>query len=327
MKKLKAALHVFTQSLTSPKYYNKLIKTDFKFSLKYYIVLAFLFTLATSLNALIPLLPKINQGVEDALTYAHELYDDDLVITLENGEVSINKEEPYIVPFPSNAPEAPKNLIVFDSEGTLDDLERTYDTLFLINSRNILVRNEERIQAYPVGNFPDGEFTEDDLAEITDSLRSFGNFIPYIVGTILFLAVLFYYLVFRLIYLFFVSVILWIAGLIRGLSFEFINYYQIALHAITLPLCLELLNNFFKVQVTGVPWFILLHLVFGLVIIFMLNKSVGEGVAEEASEEVNEGELEVTIEASGENADVRDDSEGSGDSGVFEDSEDFKDLA
>jgi hypothetical protein len=255
--------------------------------LKYYVVLAFLFTLATSLNALIPLLPKINQGVEDALTYAHEHYEDDLVITLENGEVSINKEDPYIIPFPSSAPEAPENLLVFDSEGTLDDMEDTYDTLFLVNSQNILVRNEERIQAYPVGNFPDGEFTEDDLAEITGKLRNFANFIPYIVGTILFLAVLFYYLVFRLIYLFFVSLVLWIAGLIRGFSFEFANYYQIALHAITLPLCLELLNNFFKVQITGVPWFILLHLIFGLVVVILL-RNPGEGSVEASGDFMDE---------------------------------------
>ena len=76
-KKIKAVFYVFTQSLTSLKYYNSLLKTDLKFSLKYYGVLAFTFAVITSLVTLIPLLPKINEGINEGIDYALELYEDD----------------------------------------------------------------------------------------------------------------------------------------------------------------------------------------------------------------------------------------------------------
>lgn len=283
MKKIRAAFYVFLKSLVSPNYYKEIIKTDFSFSLKYYVVLALIFTFFTSIYTFIPLIPKIDQGIEDAITYTLEIYDDDLIITIEEGKLSINKEEPYVVSMPVNSTNAFENLLVYDSDGTLEDLENTYNTLILANDTNLLVQQGDSVQVYPVGNFPDGEFTEEDLRVIAVTIRDLAKFIPYVVGTVLFLAVSFYYLVFRLAYLFIIGVVLWTAGTVKGLSLKYLQYYGVAIHAMTLPLCIELLNNIFQVSLPGIPWFILLHLGFGFLVLFQpdFGSAKTEGVSEE----------------------------------------------
>jgi len=272
---------VFTQSLTSPKYYNEVIKTDLKFSLKYYVVLAFIFALVSATYTLVPLLPKINKGIDEGIAYVLDLYEDDLVITIEDGKLSINKDEPYIIPLPGErTSDLPSNAIVFDSEGTLDDLE-DLDTFVLVNRANVLIKNKTEVQVYPINKFPDSVLTKGDLISVADQLQNFSKFVPYLVGTVLFLAVLFYYLVFRLAYLLVIGGFLRLVGYFKGLNLSYVHYYKIGIHTMTLPLCLELLNNLFKVSIVGLPWFLLVHLIFGGYIVFMLmppekSKSMAE---------------------------------------------------
>mgnify|MGYP001094329603 CR=1 FL=1 len=287
MKKIKAALHVFTQSLISPKYYNEVIKTDLKFSLKYYVVLAFIFASVSAIYTLIPLLPKITKGIDEGISYVLDLYEDDLVIKIEDGKFSINKEEPYIVPLPGGSTsDLPSNALVFDSEGTLDDLE-AYDTFVLVNRSNILVKNKSDVQVYPLSNFPDSIIAKEDLISLSEQIKDFSRFIPYLVGTVLFLAVLFYYLVFRLVYLLIIGGFLRLVGYFKGLNLSYVQYYKIGIHAMTVPLCFELLNNFFKVSITGLPWFLLVHLIFGGYIVFMLMPpEKSESVAEKENSDI-----------------------------------------
>ena len=299
MQKIKAALYVFTQSLTSPKYYKDIIKTDLRFSLKYYVVLSLVFALVSATYTLVPLLPKINEGIDEGISYALALYEDDLVITIEGGKLSINKEEPYIIPLPVGGnSDLPSNVIVFDSEGTLDDLEG-WDTFVLVNSANILIKNESEIRVYPTNRLPDSTLTKQDLVSLTEQLRDFSRFVPYLVGIVLLLAVLFYYLVFRLIYLLVVGGFLRLIGYFKGATLSYEKYYKIGVHAMTLPLCIELLNNFFGVYVTGLPWFFMIHLIFGGYIVFTLcsgsDVSVGEVTAEgEENAEEDSTETEST---------------------------------
>jgi len=247
----------------------------------------------------VPLLPKVNKGIDEGITYVLDLYEDDLVITIEGGKLSINKDEPYIVPLPGGSTsDLPSNGLVFDSEGTLDDLE-AYDTFVLVNSANILFKNEAEIQVYPINRLPDSVLTKGDLVSLTDQLRDFSRFVPYLVGTVLFLAVLFYYLVFRLAYLLVIGGFLRLVGYFKGLNLSYVKYYKIGLHAMTLPLCLELLNNFFEVSVEGLPWFLLVHLIFGGYVVLHMSSSsetsVGE-VVSEGSEVTEDGEKDAGSE-------------------------------
>lgn len=310
MKKIKAAVHVFTQSLASPKYYNKLLKTDFKFSIKYYAVLSVIFAIVTATFILIPLIPKISQNINEGIDYALALYEDDLVITVKEGQVSINKEEPYIIPFPGRGGEGPTNLIVFDSEGTLEDLDRTYDTFILVNDANILLRTDNETTVYPVDRLPDGTFNKENLIILAEQMRNFAKFVPYIFSVVLFLAVLVYYLGIRLVYLLFVALFLWIVGALKGLKLTYAQYYRVALHSMTLPMVVELVHNLSPLNFPALPWFLVLNLVFGIWVVFSLNYGLeadGDSfTGQEDEEEVGE---ELDGDDDGENVEMADNEE------------------
>ncbi len=233
-------------------------------------------------------MPKLQKGINDAIEYALDLYEDDLVITIKEGVLSVNKDEPYIVPFVGAAgTTVAKNLIVFDSEAGLDDLEETYDTLILVNGTNILVQNSSKVEVMPVKDLPDTEITKADFVAGINQIRSFTKFLPYIAGTLFVLSMLFYYLVFRLAYLLFVAVLLWVVGAIRGLELDFSKYYKVALHTMSLPLTVGLLNSVMMSNLYFPNWFFLLNAIFGVLVVLSLGK-VGE---EESSVE---GDIDET---------------------------------
>ena len=306
--KVKAALHVYVKSLTSVKYYKEIIKTDLKFSLKYYVVLAVLFTLVNSLFSTVQVLPKIQKGINDAIEYALDLYEDDLVITIRDGELSVNKEEPYIIPFvgamENSSNKAAENLIVFDSVAGLDDIKDTYDTLILVNGTNILVQSSSKIKVIPIKEFPDTTFTKADFVAAINQVRSLTKFVPYIAGIVLVVAMLVYYLGFRLLYLVFVAATLWMIGAVRKMGLPYSKYYKIALHTMSLPLTVGLVNSVISANIYLSNWFFLLNLIFGALVVMSLDGRVtsGEGGGENVSES---GSASASGDGNGEESDSR----------------------
>ena len=296
--KIKAALHVYTKSLTSVKYYKELIKTDLKFSLKYYVVLAVLFTLVNALFSTIQILPKLQKGIRDTMEYALNMYEDDLIITIKGGALSVNKEEPYIIPLASveGSSEVAKNLIVFDSKAGLDDLEETYDALILVNGTNVLMRSSSKTEVFPIKDIPDATITKEDFSSAIAKIQSLTKFVPYFVGIAFVLAMLFYYLVYRLIYLFFVGVLLWVIGAIRGLNLSFSKFYKVALHTMSLPLTVGLVNSVVSANIYFPSWFFLLNIIFGgLVVVSLDLRDVNEDALEESDSDFGNRE-EITAE-------------------------------
>ncbi len=300
MEKIKAALYVYVKSLTSVQYYNEIIQTSTKFSLKYYVALALIFTLITSLSLSLSILPRIERGINQVIDHTLGLVEEDLVITIEEGVMSINKEEPYIVPANGVGGVERENLLVIDSEGTLEDLEQTYDTFVLINSVNIIVQMEEETIVQPLRNLPDGTYSREDLESAISWIQPLLSLVPYLVGFMLVLGVLMYYLVFRLLYLFLVAVVLGVLGLFRDLGLGYKKYYQIAIHSMTLPLTLELLRNTFSLDFHFPYWFIITNILFGAVVVLKLDVS-GKDLSSGVDSTDREGEDSFIDEISTEN--------------------------
>ena len=100
MIKLKAAIYVFTKSLTSPKYYNDIVKTNFGFSMKYFSVLALISSLVAFSGLVKPIMTDLGDSLKAVETTVVDSFPDDLEITVKDGEVSINQPEPYIFQTP-----------------------------------------------------------------------------------------------------------------------------------------------------------------------------------------------------------------------------------
>lgn len=205
-------------------------------------------------------------------------YPEDLVVTTTGGELSINQPEPYIFVMPENTmiekndrEETLTNLLVIDAQGTLDDLEK-YDTLILVNKTNILVRGTNRIEVYPLKDYPDGEINADTIRGLVEKIGPFLDALPYIVLVLALFGTLIYYFGFRLVYLLAVALVLMIVGSLRGMRLPFSKYYQLGIHALTLPLLIEVSAGVFEFPINYPFWFLALNVFIGILGIMSIDK-------------------------------------------------------
>jgi len=286
MKKLKAFWYVYSKSLFDVDYYKDILKIDRKFTLKYFLVLSLLASVIATVRFAVPTIPKIQNGMNDMLTEFSKLYPDDLVLKSEGGMWSINKEEPYMVPTPGllnvETADFPENLIVFDHEGTISDLEEK-NTFIVINKVNLITVNSQgRVEAYPLDSMPDGEINKSKALEAIDGLREFARFVPLIVVVFVLFATLFYFIVFRLGYAFIVGLLLMAFGYLKGTKNTLGTYYKIALHTMTLPLTIEIMFILMQTEVRYMNWFFGFNLIFGIVVIqHLVNTKVLKDVPKE----------------------------------------------
>lgn len=274
MKQIKTFLYVFYKSLTSPRYYRDVVNAPTSFSIKYFLVLVLLVSLAVSAFKLAPAIPEMKSAINGFVNDALNLYPSDLVITSKDGNLSINQPEPYIIGMPDSVKQEQQdfeNFIVFDSLGTLDDLEK-YKTVVLVNSANILVKDtqNDKIEVYPLKEMPDGQISRVDLEKLVESSADFINILPYLAFSLGVLGILIYNFGFRLLYLVFIAVIIWVLAKIRDLDFDFGKSYRVAIHTLTLPLVLELLIDVFRINFDFPLWFMIVHFVYGVVVIIVL---------------------------------------------------------
>jgi hypothetical protein len=281
MNKIKAAFYVFYKSISSSSYYNDVVKVELKFSLKYFAVLALLASAIAFPRIAIPITTDLKDGITTFKQTLINAYPEDLVVTVKEGELSINQPEPYIFKMPERASdevaaesteEVPTNLLVIDTDGTLNDLE-THETLILINKTNVLVRGTNKIEVYPLKDYPDGEITKENAQAFVDEIGPFLKALPYIVLAFALLGTIIYYFGLRLIYLAFVALVLMIIGSLRGMKLKYSKYYQIGIHAISLPLLIEVLAGAFNFPINYPYWFLALTIIISLLAILRIDKS------------------------------------------------------
>lgn len=285
--KLKAFWHVFLNSLTKPTYYNELLTTPAKFTFKYYFLLAVLLATLVAGATSIQFGPSAKKTVEEAIEKAVLLYPKDLVITIEEGALNINQEEPYFLKtseeFGASEKDAEseeiigngeliENIIVFDKKGTIEDFEN-YKTLALVNEKNILIRGIDKMKVYPIENLPNTTIDYEDILYWSDLIGKVVEYVPYLVFLAGLVTYIGYYFVGRLIYVLFVAVAFVIAGLIGNKKKSFLDYYRVGIHTMTLPLIIEVLFVLTQFPVTILFWFFAVHVAFGVFVIGKLNNN------------------------------------------------------
>lgn len=278
MRKIKAFIYILQNSLRSINYYKEIVQENISFSLKYFAVLALIISVATTAAIAAPIAPKINTDINNFLDNTAKSFPQDLVITLKEGKLSLNREEPYLIPleniFTDNSDEELqfKNLIVVDPKGTVEDLNK-YQTIILVNETNVITRAENgEIQSNTLQGIPDREFTQSNVAEIANSVKPITNLLIGLFIVVLFAGVLVYNFIFRLVYLVVPTLFFMIAGYFRGLKIKFAGYYQLAIHAMTLPLIVELILVLARFSFPLPFWFFTLHILFGIIVVFVMSE-------------------------------------------------------
>lgn len=275
MRKIKAFIYVYTKSLTSFTYYRDILKTGFGFSVKYYLFLALLASIITSLAISIKIIPETSRVFGNLINNARNAFPDDLVFTMKNSEWSINRPEPFIVPMPkfegeTADPNTPKNLVVFYNNGTIEDL-KNLDTLVIFNKVNVLYREDNKISVMPLKDLPDNVVNKTEFDKFIAAFATILRLLPLLMVVMIFLAVLAGNIIFRAFYFAWFSLFVWLASAITGFKLSYSQSIKVAIHSATLPLTLGVLFSVFNFSPFKF-WFSLLNLLFAVFVLINMKK-------------------------------------------------------
>ena len=290
MSKIKSFFYIFYKSLTSASYYRELLSMPLAFSMKYFLTLAILFTLISTSIATFMAVPKINKFVAEARVYTINSYPSDLEIIAKNGSLTTNQPEPYMIPAPEEFKESLatdtsetyddiENIVVFDSDGTLDDLV-TYKTIALVNNKNILIKTDkqsrERIEVMPTEGIADGTLTKATFEETVNNVASYAKYIPYVLFALMFVGLFVFNVFIRMIGLATLALLLMLVSMLVGIDLKFPDLYKIAVHTLTFALVFELLASITNTTADLNSIGFLINAAFGALIVFYLAKGQTE---------------------------------------------------
>jgi len=292
MRKLRVFFTSFKRSLTDVNYYQDIVNAKFTFSLKYLYVLMFFLgllrgiTLVPGVIKIITEIPNFRVTMESV---ADELYPDELVVTIENGELSINVEEPYFIDFPSELDAKVdgssydsseySSLVAIDTNGSVGEYG-SYNSLILLTDDSVVYPDDDTSEIGGYRVLPlreiqsdlviDRQFYDELLAKILPYL----DYIPAALIVLIFLLVLVFpffaasYMTFsRLFYLLFTSILLLIFVKLTKRDLKYKKIYQLSMHTLTAPVILALLFGLFSIKLPFLSFTALFLAITGFVII------------------------------------------------------------
>jgi len=248
------------KSVYGPEYYKELPAKPFSYSLSYFLLLTAAMAFFVTLVTLFTVLPSVGSFINSTGAKVLQYYPDDLVITIQNGKVSTNQKEPYVLALPaeiknaasSSANKPPANLVVIDTNDpfSIDAFQKADTLLYLTKDSVVMQDNQGKITITPlnrVSNFKlDKPTLNEWMTKITPYFRviypviAVGAYFIFFVGMAL-----------RLIYLFFFALLVWIVVAARKLKLGYKKSYQIGMHAITLPAIVSALLFAFAPQISA----------------------------------------------------------------------------
>ncbi len=256
MNKLKTWWYVFKNSITNFSYYRDILKTPLSFSLKYLYVLVYA---VITLQALIWsiqiafLLPQFPAFLNTLERRMYELYPENLVITIKDGVLSTNAEEPVFIDIPElqEAPET-EHFITIDTEASIEAY-LDYQTLFLVTDSEIVYPESdyEEVMTYEVIPLDSVEenatINKDNYTDFVQEVSSVFPSLPrlapviLIIGTfILPLFLAFFVAGSHLFLLFFLSIATWAIATLFKLKLGYMKSFQLGVHALTFPILLQM---------------------------------------------------------------------------------------
>jgi hypothetical protein len=218
------------------------------------------------------------------------LFPEDLAFTLQNGEWFINKEEPFIIPtpledfqglqdfeFPDD--EIPQNLIIFNREGTISDMEKQ-DALLLINKTNFIIRTKDGTNSVPLKDtipfkrLDNYQITKTEFSRIID----FATYLPWIMPVIAFLSGIFGLMLGGAIEVVMVAAFLLVISLIMKVVINFADVIKISFHTSTVIFTIQLLLSVFNLFLAYPIIFWLAHISYGVIVLSVISKDIqGKG--------------------------------------------------
>jgi hypothetical protein len=291
-------MKIFTQiknSIYNKEFYNTtVLNQPLRESVKYLAKL----TLIVSLFGVIIFsfsIPNINKEIKKSISSFVSNYPEDLVVSINNGNTTINREEPYIVKMPVDLIESNNSkplgvdnfLIINTLESFSLDKFHSDSTLFLITKTDLVsVKNRSgEITILSLSEFGNIEINKNFVLEKEILIY---KILPWIIIAMIPLAYIGIFIgifVGNLIILFFYAVLAWIILKIKGIKIDYKKSYQIALHASTLLLIIGIFNSYLGILNNILVKFLILSIIVYINFDKNSNPAIKEDIILESKDE------------------------------------------
>lgn len=239
-------------SIYNPEHYKEILNKPFSFSLRYFLSLAVLIAVISTIVFSFSILPKFNKFVAEVSPKILNYYPENLEVTVKSGKVSTNVPEPYFIKLPSDFKNSDQgdgieppiekmdNLLVIDTRSPLTaELFRSYKTAALLGYDSFAYDDNGAIKIQPLDQSINGVVTKEKVSAVLNKVMPFVKVLPLVLVPIVFVGVWLGIVLGNLIYLIFGAFMIWIFARIIKKDFSYGKSYQIGLHAITIGVILE----------------------------------------------------------------------------------------
>lgn len=228
-------------SIYSPLFYQKeLLNLNFSYSLKYFFSFISIISVILTIILAVDFIPKFISFFNSVGVNVLKYYPQELEIRIEKGEAKTNVLTPYFLDFPpelaKGAEKKFENLLVIDltSNFSIENF-KDYKTLILLIKKNIIYDKDGQIIIEDLSRFPDVVINKEIIKNLVNKIDVIKKaLVPFLVFGIFF--VLFLVYTFNLFYLVVGSLFIMLILKVLKYNFNYKKCYQVALHAITLPI-------------------------------------------------------------------------------------------
>ncbi len=266
-------------SIHNREFYKSLLEKPFGYSLKYYLKLSLVSALFGAIVFGLFMVPNILSFLWKVDAELVKIYPQDLVVTITEGKVSLNKPEPYAVGWPTAFDLTSildgdwvsyKNLVIIDTRRAVEETLNSTSTLVAISATNVGYKDiDGKIYTDTIAPFTNTEITYNRVLEFLEDVRPWYKFLTpfFVVGVFV---VSFLMMIFLLGLLLIQALFSWVLLILmkvqkdKSKKITFIQALQVTLHAVTLPVILMGV-----LSVLGYPMLGILFLALILVVIYL----------------------------------------------------------
>jgi len=257
---MKELMSTVRSSVYNPVFYRELLQKRFLFSFKYYSAFAFFIVLVLTITLSIPLVSDANKVAREFPKKFFEYIPDQLEVTVTNGVVSTNVEEPFHFPVPPPFREALEkdgimNLLVIDTKAPFSVAQFSdFRTLAWLGSNQWVYVGDYQgaIQIQPLDKGVSLVVNEEILRTYESYIAPYYKYIGPIIAVAIFVALCFIYVGY-LLYMIIGAIVIYILLKLMKIPATYGKSYQIGLHALTLPVLLQFLFVLLNLPIMRIP--------------------------------------------------------------------------
>ncbi len=261
MSYLKTFFYVLKKSFTSASYYKDVIKAPFGFSLKYFLFFSFLLSLIVTVVISLLILVPLNQFLKRFPKILVKVYPAELEIKINNGMVSTNVQEPYVIPLErvsstldqlkdvkGVSSDKMQNILVIDTNASVEDLQKYHTYALLTKQYLSYYKDDGRIETFSLKKIDNLTINKSLVTNLINKLVPFLNYLALFLIPLIFFGTFAFFTLGQFIYLLFTALLLFIVGKLISYKISYWKAFQIDLHLATIVIPLFLLASILGVH-------------------------------------------------------------------------------